>query len=200
MAKSFPVGFRIHIPQPVEVKMVSTTLAQRDSIHEFERFRGLFTYVVEEDTFYYLSGGTTNSHWKPIGKSEIHAVEILDDFEDTPQKIISGHGLKKYLDANYMTATEIEAAIEAVRVPDHVRLITEQQIQKWESIKGDRHVIHNQTSPSMTWVVNHQMNKRPALQVFLSDNRKIEGRTEHLDSNVSIIRFSRPYTGYVTAN
>lgn len=200
MARSFPVNFRIHIPEPIEVKMVSPTLALRDGISILERFKGLFTYVVEEDTFYYLSGGLTNNHWKEFGKSELGAIEILDEFSDQPQKIISGFGLKKYLEENYVTKTELNQAIQSLQVEDHIKAITEEEIQKWNSIEGDKHLIHTQTTASMTWLVNHRLGKKPAIQTFLSSGKKIESKLDHIDNNMLTVKFSKPETGYATTN
>lgn len=200
MARSFPVNFRIHIPEPIEVKMVSPTLALRDGISILERFKGLFTYVVEEDTFYYLSGGLTNNHWKEFGKSELGAIEILDEFSDQPQKIISGFGLKKYLEENYVTKAELNQSIQSLEIADHIKAITSEQIEKWDSLKSDKNVIHIQSVASMTWFVNHKLKKKPAIQSFLSNNIKIEGRVEHIDNDMLTVKFSKPLIGYVTAN
>jgi hypothetical protein len=200
MPRSYPVNFRIHIPEPVEVKMVSPTLAVRDAISPLERFKGLFTYVVEEDEFYYLSKGTTNNHWKLFGKSEIAAIEILDLFSDQPQTVISGFGLKAYLEENYVGKTEFNQAVASLQVADHVKAISQEQIQRWEASQGDKHLIHQQTSPSVSWLVNHGLGKKPAVQSFLPNNMKIEGKIEHLDNDMLTISFSKPLTGYVTAN
>lgn len=200
MAKSFPVGFRIHIPEPIEVKMVSPTLAVRNAIHPFERYKGLFTYVVEDDTFYYLSGGITDEHWKPIGKAELLQVEVFDEFNDTPGNIISGYGLKNYLEQNYMNANEVIQAIEAVMVPNHVKAITASEINKWNLLQTDKNLVYIQTFLSMTWTVTHSFGKIPAVQVFLSDGRKIEPDIFHVDNNTVLIQFSKPTKGFVTFN
>lgn len=86
MPRSYPVNFRIHIPEPVEVKMLSLTLGARDAISPLERFKGLFTYVVEDDTFYYLSKGVTNSHWKPLATKAYVDLEIANAISDIPVK------------------------------------------------------------------------------------------------------------------
>lgn len=200
MARSFPVSFRIHIPEPIEVKMVSPTLSIRDSISSLERFKGLFTYVVEEDTFYYLSEGVSNNHWKVFGKSDISAIEILDVFSDQPQTIISGFGLKKYLEDNYINKTEFNQTVASLIVADHIKGITQEQIQKWDSIEGDKNKIHTQTTASMSWLVNHRLGKRPAIQTFLSSGKKIEGKVDHIDNEMLTVKFSKPLTGYATTN
>jgi hypothetical protein len=198
MARSFPFGFRVHIPEPVEVKMVSPTIAERDAIHPFERYRGLFTYVISEDAFYYLSNGITNNDWKEIGKPK--AIEIFDVFTDQQQTIVSGYALKEFISANYVTTDQLNEAISLVTVPDHVKNITQEQINSWDEKKGDKNIIHVQTNPSMTWVVNHVLGVKPSVQTFLPNNKKIEGDIEHIDNNMLVVRFSRPYTGIVTLN
>ena len=199
MPKSFPVGLRIHIPEPVEVKMVTVSIADRDAIDTFERFKGLWTYVVEEDTFFYLSGGTSNSHWKPFGGNNV-TIEILDVFTGEREKIISGHGIKKYLQDHYVTKSRLQEVIEELTVADHVKNISQQDIQKWNENTGDKAFVHVQGLEKMTWVINHQLNKKPSVATFLPEGQRVYGDEGHLDNNISVVKFSKPIKGYATLN
>ncbi|UJP63981.1 hypothetical protein [Mongoliitalea daihaiensis] len=199
MSKSLPVSFRIHIPEPIEVKMVSQTIVERNAISNLERFQGLWTYVVSEDVFYYLSGGTTNDHWKPFG-SVPSVIEILDEFTNERQAIISGFALKNYLDQNYVSKAELAKALEEFRNANAGSSITPEQIEKWDSIQGDYHKKINFPQPKMIWNVPfEQTEKQPALQCFNLRGQKIYGQEIQFDKFI-IINWSSPTAGYVTLN
>ena len=199
MSKSLPVSFRIHIPEPIEVKMVSQTIAERNAISHLERFQGLWTYVVSEDAFYYLSGGTTNEHWKPFG-SVPSVVEILDTFTDARQAIISGFALKNYLNENYVSKAELAQALEEFRSANAGASITPEQIQKWESIQGDYHKKIDFPEPKMIWNIPiEDTDKIPAFQCFNLRGQKIHGREIQYEKFI-IINWSSPTSGYVTLN
>lgn len=196
MALSFPVGFRIHIPEPVEVKMVSLTLQDRDAISVYERYKGLWTYVVENDTFYYLSEGVKNENWKPFGK--VQAVEILDVFTDQSQAIVSGYGLKNYLLQNYYTKQELDARLAGLQIPAHLASINPEDVQKLKEIQGDISEKIEFNSPKTLWIVQHPPGKECV--AFNSQGRQILGRKVNVSDTITSFNWSKPLTGYVKIN
>lgn len=182
----------------MEVKMVSLSLAERDSIHPFERYQGLFTYVLETDCFYYLSGGTENTHWKRMGITS--PVTVLDVFSDAEQAIVSGYGIKKYLQSNYVTGPTLEQAIESVRVGDHIRGITVEQIGRWNALTGDHTSKINFTTPKIIWEVPHPPDKQPVIEAYLTDGRCITGKKVRESDFRSYLVWGRPFQGYVILN
>ena len=196
MAKGYPVGFKILIPEPVEVKMVSQTIKDRDAIEPLERFRGLFTYVVEEDTFFYLGDGIENKDWKPIGKPQ--AVIIYDEFQDEPQKIISGQGFKQYLSDNYYTKQEVDERLAGLEVPLWVKAITPEQIETWNSIQGDISQRIDFPDPKITWLVPHPEGKNVTCHLF--EGREVVGRKTQISATMTTINWSQPKSGYALIN
>ena len=66
-------------------------------------------------------------------------------------------------------------------------------------VKPDSYV-HNQYSASIEWVVNHQLNKTPVIQVFDSLNRQIFGDIIHDSINSSRILFNYAVAGKAVCN
>lgn len=198
MPRSLPVNFRIHIPEPVEVKMVSPTLMDRNAIDSLQRFKGLWTYVVEEDVFYYLSEGVTNEHWKPIGKPQV--VEILEVFSNAKKTVISGYALENYLTQRYPTRTEVSQAIEAIKVADHVKNITPQQIQKWENIKGDYYKKVDFPEPRVIWTIPVEEGKNPSIETYTMNGNRIYGNENNSNPASRIFKWSQPIAGYALLN
>lgn len=196
MAHSYPVNFRILIPEPVEVKMVRQTLKDRDAIDMLERFRGLFTYVVEEDTFFYLGDGIENKDWKPIGKP--HAVIIYDTFTDQKQTIISGHGLKEYLQQNYYTKQQVDSIVAGLQVPPHLTAITPEEVQKLKTIQGDIARRIDFPEAKILWLIPHEPEK--SVTCYLPNGREIFGRKINVTDKLTSVNYSQPVAGYALIN
>jgi hypothetical protein len=196
MARELPINFRIYIPEPVEVKMVSLNLTVRDAISPLERFKGLFTYVIEDDTFYYLSNGITNHHWKPIVTPGL--IEILDDFTDGKQTIISGYGLKEYLSKNHYSKQEVDNLLEAQKIPDHIASITQEDVNKLKTIQGDISIVTQISEPKSTWLISHPENK--SVNAFNLVGIQVYGRKTNISSTLTAFSWTNPLAGYVEIN
>lgn len=55
--------------------------------------------------------------------------------------------------------------------------------------------LHQQTSSSSTWVINHNLGFRPAVELFDSGNQEIDGDVAHPSINQAIITLSPATTG-----
>lgn len=64
----------------------------------------------------------------------------------------------------------------------------------------DSTYVHNQAVPSASWVVVHNMGKRPAITVFDSANDEIEGDIVHNSVNQLTLTFSAAFSGVAYCN
>jgi hypothetical protein len=55
--------------------------------------------------------------------------------------------------------------------------------------------LHQQTSSSSTWVINHNLGFRPAVELFDSGNQEIDGDVAHPSINQAIITLSPATAG-----
>ena len=65
---------------------------------------------------------------------------------------------------------------------------------------GDKHYTHEQTTASATWVVNHNLEKYPSIEIVDSANTKIQTDRIHQNKNTLTIYFTSPTTGKVFCN
>jgi hypothetical protein len=59
--------------------------------------------------------------------------------------------------------------------------------------------IHDQSSPSAEWIVNHNFGYNPVVDVIDTANRQIEAEVVHLSLNQTRVYFNQPKTGKVIA-
>lgn len=55
--------------------------------------------------------------------------------------------------------------------------------------------IHNQSSPSATWTINHNLGYRPAVSTFDSAGSEMVGEVTHTNTNQSIVYFAASFSG-----
>lgn len=67
-------------------------------------------------------------------------------------------------------------------------------------IEGDKHYIHIQSTASDNWLINHQLNKYPAVTVIDSAENEVIGEVEYLDRNNLRIKFKGGFSGKATLN
>lgn len=59
--------------------------------------------------------------------------------------------------------------------------------------------VHTQSSPSTTWVVNHNLGYRPVIEVLSPGGIVVGADVIHVSVNQAQINFNNPQTGTVTA-
>ena len=64
---------------------------------------------------------------------------------------------------------------------------------------GSLPYIHDQSSPSSEWIVNHNFGYNPVVDVIDTASRKIEAEVIHMSLNQTRIYFNQPKTGKVIA-
>ena len=67
-------------------------------------------------------------------------------------------------------------------------------------IENDKNYVHNQTTASDTWVINHNLNKYPAVSVIDSANNEVIGDIEYDNTNQVTITFTSAFKGKATLN
>lgn len=60
---------------------------------------------------------------------------------------------------------------------------------------SDAHLAFGQSVPAALWTVNHNLGKRPAVQVFDSAGTQVEGDVAHLNVNTLTVTFAFPFSG-----
>jgi hypothetical protein len=60
--------------------------------------------------------------------------------------------------------------------------------------------IFEQVLPATTWLIQHNMDKFPAVTITLTDNTEIQGFKKYLDSNTVELSFSKPISGKAFLN
>ena len=69
-----------------------------------------------------------------------------------------------------------------------------------DSMAGDKHYTHTQIAANNTWLVQHNLNKFPAVMIVDSGNSNVIGDIEYLTTNTLQIKFSTAFSGKVYCN
>lgn len=65
---------------------------------------------------------------------------------------------------------------------------------------GDKSYVQEFAVASNTWVINHNLNKYPAITIMDSAGTVCEGDTQHLTLNQAIVTFTYPFSGRAVCN
>lgn len=91
--------------------------------------------------------------------------------------------------------------------PDKSTPITAEALEDLESrvyeaaaAEGDKFYEHIQTTPSDTWEINHNLDKRPSITVVDSGGTQWHTEVQHINDNQCIARFSAPFSGKAYLN
>jgi len=64
----------------------------------------------------------------------------------------------------------------------------------------DKHFVHEQNVPSITWNVEHNLNKFPSVSVVDSAGTIVEGKINYIDLNSVVLEFNASFTGKAYLN
>ena len=67
-------------------------------------------------------------------------------------------------------------------------------------IESDKTYVHTQSISATEWLVQHDLDKYPSVQIINSDGRVIIGEIQHTDENNLAVRFEYALTGSVYCN
>ncbi len=65
---------------------------------------------------------------------------------------------------------------------------------------SDKNYIHEQNTPSNTWVIDHNLSKYPSVDVIDSSGQLVEGEVTYNSLNRVTIMFNGSFTGVATCN
>jgi hypothetical protein len=60
---------------------------------------------------------------------------------------------------------------------------------------GDKNYVYTQSTPSSSWVVVHNLNKRPSVSVVDSAEDVVYGQVRYISNNEVMLTFAAPFTG-----
>lgn len=119
-------------------------------------------------------------------------------------------------DLNFQSKEQVEESINNALVPVNERIdeieekISDIDIQGSALIDvvkiGDSKTIFSksfvfeQGIVSDTWVINHDLNKRPSIELVDSSGRKFEAEVEYINENQIVVRLNSATTGYAYLN
>lgn len=113
----------------------------------------------------------------------------LHDFEDEVRPELLDHEAR--ISAN-------EDGLTALTNDLHFNYYTREEI---DSFAGhDKHYQHNQTTPSATWDVVHNLGKLPSITVMDSAGNVVEGDYDNVSLNETILTFAGAFSGIAVFN
>ncbi len=65
---------------------------------------------------------------------------------------------------------------------------------------ADKHYRHYQDVPSSQWIIQHNLGKKPSVEVIDSAGTKVEGEIEYIDDNMVRIKFTSEFSGVAICN
>lgn len=60
--------------------------------------------------------------------------------------------------------------------------------------------VHNQTTASDTWNINHNLGFKPSVELYSAGSQEIEGDIVHISDNQTIVYFNSSITGFARLN
>lgn len=101
----------------------------------------------------------------------------------------------------------VEQAVEIAEDGPNVEVaVTEQSVVISEAVvglpgvSGDKHFTHEQSTPSATWTITHNLGKNPAVTIVDSSGNEWQTAIEHVSPNQCVVRFSSAFSGRAFLN
>ena len=82
----------------------------------------------------------------------------------------------------------------------YLGLISPDELDATVSDAVDKHVVVSITTAADTWEITHNLNKKPAVQIFDESNEEIEALITHVSNNEVKIEFNADTVGKVVFN
>lgn len=144
-----------------------------------------------------------------VAEFEINNVELEAEYElsedqhidadfvinATPEKVSQLEN-----DLNYQTQEQVQEAIQAESTVINNRIDTEVERLEEEIQESSNTFIYEQGIPATEWVINHDLNKRPSIDLVDYNGKVFEADREYTSDNQVIIRLDNAGTGYAYLN
>lgn len=103
---------------------------------------------------------------------------------------------KKKINANYeVKKKDVKANFNLNIIPPISNLVTKEELKNATAT-----YIHTQAIASDTWVINHNLNKKPSITIVDSADNVVEGAEKYIDANTVEIRFNGAFKGKAYLN
>ena len=109
-----------------------------------------------------------------------------------------------------MADGKVEVVVQAVEItedgPNVEVTVVEQAVTISEAVVGlpgtggDLRYTHEQTTPSATWTIEHNLGKNPSVTIVDSSGNEWQTAVEHISANECVARFSAPFAGRAYLN
>lgn len=103
-------------------------------------------------------------------------------------------------DLNYQTQEQVQEAIQAESTVINNRIDTEVERLEEEIQESSNTFVFEQGIPATEWVINHNLNKRPSIDLVDYNGEGFEAYREYTSDNQVIIRLDNAGTGYAYLN
>lgn len=103
-------------------------------------------------------------------------------------------------DLNYQTDTQVQDAIQTESTVINNRIDTEVERLEEEIQESSNTFVFEQGIPATEWVINHNLNKRPSIDLVDYNGEVFEAYREYTSDNQVIIRLDSAATGYAYLN
>lgn len=103
-------------------------------------------------------------------------------------------------DLNFQTATQVQEAIQAESDIINTRIDNEVERLEEEIQESSKTFVYEQGIPATEWVINHNLNKRPSIDLVDYNGEVFEAFKEYTSDNQVIIRLDSAGTGYAYLN
>lgn len=103
-------------------------------------------------------------------------------------------------DLNYQTQEQVQEAIQAESTVINNRIDTEVERLEEEIQESSNTFVFEQGIPATEWVINHNLNKRPSIDLVDYNGKVFEADREYISDNQVIIRLDNAGTGYAYLN
>lgn len=103
-------------------------------------------------------------------------------------------------DLNYQTDIQVQEAIQAESNIINTRIDNEVERLEEEIQESSNTFVYEQGIPATEWVINHNLNKRPSIDLVDYNGEVFEAYREYTSDNQVIIRLDNAGTGYAYLN
>lgn len=172
--QSFYVDINLQKNELLRAKLQPVSTVERDALASTLNSADKGLIVYDKDlTFFY---GWNGNEFKRVGLSDTELEMLYESFDRSVMDIaVSSSTTDKTITLTYRDGSTIQDTFQYA-------------------------YIHDQSIPSDTWLVNHNLGKFPSVTITDTAGTEIIGEVEYVNSNSLILRFSAAFSGKAFLN
>ena len=145
-------GGALQAPEPIDPRMISKDIEERDAIPERIRFEGLVTKVLSDRCDYELRGGITNDHW--VNLTQLAADYVRDQVDVVKDMIGPVEELPTQDKTSVVDAiNELSEDIDAIKNPVHrYWYFPGGDALSWEAVFGIADILRAEDIGTCLWL------------------------------------------------